>query len=397
MAVLATFADRLMGQPLFQLMQEADELSLDGTDVVHYEIGGLDFNSPAAAVSAAKLALDAGETGYTDSRGLREFREAIADHTERTLGFRPSLPQILVCPANAVVEFLVRCVADHGDEVIIPDPSFPTYRAVLSHTAVVTRTVKLEEQTGFDMEPEKVRAMLNSRTRLIIVNSPGNPTGSCLSEEAVTEITRAAQQHNCLLLSDEVYAGMSYEIPHHSPAQHDQCRERTVVLGSLSKSHAMAGWRLGYAIGPEPVIEKMGLLLQTTLLCLPPFAQRGGIAALAQGDRISRELMPQLRERRDRLVHGLQRLPGLECRVPDGAFFAFPRVVSTTMDDVSYARRLLAEEAVCVVPGSHFGAAGSGFVRFSYSAAPITRIDAALERLERFHAKHFEGAKVPAV
>ncbi|MEZ5077263.1 MAG: aminotransferase class I/II-fold pyridoxal phosphate-dependent enzyme [Solirubrobacterales bacterium] len=387
---MATMTDGLLGQPMFQLMQVADEMARNGRDVLHFEIGDLDFGSPPVAVDAAKLALDAGETGYADSRGLREMREAVAARVEATLGFRPALGQILVSPANAVIDYVVRCVADPGEEVVIPDPCFPTYLAVLSYTGVRGRAVQLDFDAGFDMHPDRVAAAITDATKLIVLNSPSNPTGGCLTKESVREIARLAAARDCLLLSDEVYASLSYDRPHYSPAGIDRCRERTIVLGSLSKSMAMAGWRLGYAIGPEPLIEKMSLLQETILSCLPPFIQRGGVAALTSSDAVTERILPPLRRRRDRLVAGLAALPGVECAVPNGAFYAFPRIDHPTLNDVEYALRLLSEEAICVVPGSHFGPGGAGFVRFSYSAAPLENIEAALERLGRFHTRHFE-------
>lgn len=390
MRPLARLTDGLVGQPLFQLMQDADDLARGGRDVLHFELGGLDCPPPPAAVGATKAALDASETGYGDSRGLLEFREAIARHVKRELGFRPSLGQILACPANAAVEFLVRCVANPGDEVIIPDPCFPTYPAVLSYLDIASRSVELGRNSGFDMDPMDLARQITSATRLIITNSPSNPTGACLSAKSVAGIAVIAEENDCLLLSDEVYAAVAYDGQHHSPGVIDSCLERTVILGSMSKSHAMAGWRLGFLVGPEAIIEKVGLLLQSVLLCLPTFTQQGGAAALAEGDRFARQIRPILRKRRDRLVRGLNDLAGLECGTPEGGFFAFPHLSEEWTDDVTYARQLLEEEAVCAVPGSYFGAAGAGFLRFSYAASPLSVIDRALERLHRFHTKHFE-------
>ncbi len=396
MRALAAVTSGLIGQPMFQLMEVAQELERCGEDVLHFEIGDLDFASPAAAITAVKGALDAGETGYADSRGLYELRETIADRTERALGFRPSLAQILVCPANAVVDFAVRCVADPGEEVVIPDPCFPTYRAVLSYNGVVGRAVRLDDSAGFRVSSDRLRAALSPLTRLIIINSPSNPTGGCLDARTVREIAQIANEHDCFLLSDEVYASLIYNGEHHSPTVYDQCEERTILLGSLSKSHAMAGWRLGYAIGPEVLIEKMGLLQQTILSCLPPFTQRGGIVALEQSEAVTERIAPVLRDRRDALVSGLRTLPGLDCSMPKGGFYAFARLTHPEMSDVEYAEKLLAEEAVCLVPGSHFGPGGTGFVRLSFSATSLSKIDEALGRMQQFHGRHFAATEMVA-
>lgn len=391
MQALARMTERLIGQPMFQLLARAQSMERRGSKVMHFEIGDLGFSSPATAVAQAYRALERGETGYTSSIGLFELREAIARYVESTHGFTPSLDQVLVAPANAAIDFTVRCIANPGDEVILPDPGFPTYAAVLACADVTPVPVTLRPEAGFRLRAADIREKITPRTRLIIINTPHNPTGACIEREDLTAIARLAEEHDLFLLSDEVYARLTFGASHHSLGVADGCRRRTVVIGSLSKSHAMAGWRLGYVVAPPRVIEKMDLLLQTVLSCLPAFTQRGGIAALADAQAFVPALVAELRTRRDRLVAGLNRIPGIECGSPDGAFYLFPRISLPDLSIDEYAEQLLTEEEVCLLPGHYFGAAGHGFVRLSFARAGEEIIAEMLSRLERFHRRRWSA------
>ncbi|OAB55249.1 hypothetical protein AY600_08780 [Phormidium willei BDU 130791] len=385
---LSRTANDLVGQPMFRLLAEAQQMERNGRSVMRFEIGDLTgFQSPAGAVAATKASLDGGETNYTDSRGLLELREAIVDYAYETHGVSVDLDQILITPANATVEWVVRCVAEPGQEAIIPDPGFPTYSSVLSCAGVLSVPLRLRPEKGFRMQAADIRRKITSRTRLIVVNTPHNPTGACLDAEDARAIAELAAEYDLFLLCDEVYARLRYHGQHESPARFDFCRERSVILGSLSKSHAMAGWRLGYAIAPPKLAEKMSLLLQTVLSCLPAFIQRGGVQAIASTAEVEEELLPMLRLRRDRLVHGLNALPGLSCGWPDGAFYLFARLDIPGVDDEMYARRLLQEEGVCLLPGSYFGVGGRGHVRLAYAGADDATIDEALVRMKRFNER----------
>ncbi len=385
---LSDITRQLYGQPMFKLLDKASAMQREGREIIHYEIGDPAFDSPPAVVNSLKQALDQGSTHYTSSHGLPAFREAIAEYTERTLGFRPDLAQILVCPANAIIDFVIRCVANPGDEIILPDPGFPTYISAISYNRMQAVGVRLAMDNGFCMDPDELIAKITDKTRLIIVNSPSNPTGAVLDEEQVRLIYQAAEHADTYVLSDEVYSRLAYDRPVPSAACFDQCRERTIVLSSLSKTYAMSGWRLGYAIGPTALMEKMSLLLQTILSCLPVFTQVGGITALREGDVFIADMLAELRRRRDLLVSGLNAIDGIQCLVPDGAFYAFPRIENPRFSDFEYAEALLQEEGICVLPGSSFGRHGRGFVRYSYSSASLGQIDRTLEKLRNFHKRH---------
>ena len=387
MKPFSNISGRLLGQPMFKLLHEAQGLERRGKRILHFEIGDTNFRSPSQAVEAAKKALDADQTHYTSSFGQMEFLEAIAEVSEKNLGFRPTMAQTLACPANALIDFVVRCVVNPGEEVIYPDPGFPTYFSVINYNGMIPVGVPLKAENQFRMNPKDVQSRISEKTRLIIMNSPQNPTGAVMTREEVMGMADIAKEHGVYLLSDEVYSRIIFEGRHHSPSMADQCRERTIVLGSLSKLYSMSGWRLGYVIGPEPLIEKLGLLLQTILSCLPPFTQLGGRAALLFGERLLEERVAIFRKRRDRLVKGLNALAGVSCIKPDGSICLLMDIRNTEISDQTYSARLLREVGVCVLPGRCFGKFGQKYVRLCFGAASTEIIDEALEYMRFFHEK----------
>lgn len=367
---------------MFKLLAKVNELERTGRRIIHFEIGDPDFKSPPHAVQTVIDALIQGKTHYVNSMGISELRDAICENTERELGFRPSREQVLIIPANAIIYFLIRCVVNPGEEVIVPDPSFPTYWSAINFIGAKPVRIRLADENGFQMNPDDIRRKITDKTRLIIINSPQNPTGSVMTREQIEEIALLAEEENLYLLSDEVYRKIFYDgATPHSPSVKDQCKERTVILNSFSKSHAMTGWRLGYAIGPEPVIEKMNLLLQTVISCMPPFIQYGGISALdAVGEQAVASMVNELRNRRDIIVQGLNSLPGVSCQVPGGAFYVFPNVAKTGLTAEQFANFMLEKAGVALLPGPNFGKYGEGHVRLSYTV-PVEAIEESIGRM----------------
>ena len=391
---LSAAADKLLGQPMFGLLSRAGALAQSGRRIIHFEIGDPDFDSPPAAIDAAIGALRQGQTHYTVSRGLLAFREEIVEYTRNHWGFAPDLAQIIVCPANAAIDFVLRCVADPGDEIIVPDPGFPTYAAVMSYQNLVPVPVELKRDADFRMRPEDVRTRITDRTRAIIVNSPHNPTGGQLTREDAEGIAQLAEEYNLHLLSDEVYSRLIYEGTHYSPVLRDRCARRSILLNSLSKTFAMSGWRLGYCVAPVPLAEKMNLLVQTILSCIPPFTQIGGMAALGV-DESHVDVMRQTYHRRAQyMVDGLNKLDGIECQMPVGSFYLFPKIDSSVMPVAEYADRLLEEKGICVLPGEFFGAAGKDHVRLSMSAVSERELADALASIGAFHRQYFSNKNV---
>lgn len=381
---LSQAAGRLQGQPMFKVLARVLEMERQGRDIAHFEIGDPDFPSPPNVVDAACRALHDGYTHYTDSLGLLEFRETVCEATQHSRGFKPGLDQILVTPgANIIIYYAIRCLVDPGDEVIVPDPGFPTYSAAIQLCGAIPVPVPLTETNEFRMNPADVQRRLTDRTRLIIVNSPQNPTGAVMTRAELDAIYDLAAAHDLYLLSDEIYARMIYDgrDKFYSPSARDACRERTLITNGFSKAFAMTGWRLGCALGPADVIAKMGLMLQTTSSCVAPFVQKAGIEALRGSQDAVWAMMREYKARRDLLVAGLNRLPGITCLMPGGAFYVFPNITRTGMDDELFADVMLREAGVALLPGSNFGVHGHGYVRLCY-AQSRANIEKGLERMQ---------------
>ena len=379
---LSDLSARIEGQPMLKIMSRVQEMERAGRSVVHFELGEPDFDTPPHIVDRACMALREGKTHYTNSMGIYELREAIAGHVQETRGFRPSLDQVLVTPsANVIISYAVGCLLNPGEVMIVQDPCFPTYLGVANFFGVKVVPVSLKESNGLRLDPEDVRKAMTPRTRLILVNSPSNPTGAVLRPEEVEALYRVAEENDVYLLSDEIYGRMAYgDVRVVSPSTFDSCRERVIVLDGFSKSYAMTGWRIGYVIAPPPVAEKMGLFHQLTSTCLPRFSQEAAIEALTGPQDAVSDMVKEYRERRDLFVAGLNALPGVRCVEPGGAFYTFPNIEGTGMDDLAFSEMMLDEAGVSMVPGSFFGDAGKGFVRLCY-ATSRENIEEALRRM----------------
>lgn len=366
---LSQIAHSIEGQPMFALLDEALRLEREGREILHFELGEPDFDTPKNIVDSAIRSLQGGETHYTSSMGLYEFREAVQRTTAISRRFRPELEQILVTPgANAIIYLAIKCLVNPGEEVIVPDPGFPTYYTATKACGAIARPLALREEHGFRLQPSDLQKCITSKTRLLILNSPSNPTGAVLLPEEIEEIAHIAKKHDIFLLSDEIYSRLIFDEskPFFSPSFLDFCKERTIILNGFSKGFAMTGWRLGVAIGPAPVIEKMGLLLSTIISCVPPFIQRAGIDAI-EGDTSALQAMKQeYAKRKKLLVEGLNALPGVRCIEPDGAIYAFPNIQGTGMSSEEFARFCLHRAGVALLAGRYFGEAGEGFVRMCY-------------------------------
>lgn len=386
MKSLSKTANNLIGQPMFHLLKRAREIEKNGKRVIHFEIGDPNFDSPRCAIDATKDALDNNLTHYTDSMGIIEFRDSISQYTDKYWRFKPPIEQILECPANAIIDFTIRCTTNLGEEVIYPDPGFSTYYSAISYNGMVPIGIQLKEENNFRMNPDDIIEKITDNTRLIIVNTPNNPTGSVMTKKEISEIAKIAEDNDIYLLSDEVYARITYDKTHYSPSVLDKCKERCILLNSLSKTYSMSGWRLGYAIGPEKLMEKMGLLLQTIMSCQPAFTQLGGKAVLINDQSILDENIKKLRERRDVLIKGIDKISGIFCVVPEGAFYVFVNIRDTGMSSDMYAEKLLINTGVCVLPGTCFGKYGEGYVRLCYASTSIKEIEEAIDKIRKFHS-----------
>ncbi len=381
---LTQAANRLMGQPMFKVLSRVKELERQGKNIVHFQIGDPDFNTPAHIVEAAVASLKSGRTHYESARGNFEFREAVRQATLHSRGFLPDLDQVLIAPgANILIYYAIACLVEPGDEVIVPDPGFATYYAAIAYCGVKAVPVPLLEKNGFRMNPKDVADRITEKTRLIIMNSPQNPTGSVMTPEEIDAMAELAEKHDIYLYSDEIYSRMMFDqkAHFHTPAKRDACKERTIVANGFSKAFAMTGWRLGVCIAPKDVIEKMSLLLETLSSCVPPFIQDAGRVAMTGDQEPVKHMMEEYKARRDLLVDGLNKLPGVSCLTPGGAFYVFPNITQTGMTSDEFAEFALEKANVALLPGNCFGPSGEGYVRLCY-ATSRERITEGLKRLD---------------
>lgn len=372
---------------MFQLLARVQELQRQGKDIIRFEIGDSTLVVHQHIIDATKKALDDGQIRYTNSQGILELREAICDATQKSHGFRPVPEQVMIMPANAIIDSVIRCVVNPGEDVVSPDPGFVTYQAVFNYTGTRKIAVPQREQDGrFRVDPEEMGKLVTPNTRLIINNSPNNPTGMAMDEKDIEGVYRVAEKNDTYLLSDEIYSRLVFDKPHFSPSVYDQCKERTIILNGFSKGYCMSGWRLGYAIGPVDVIKKLALLLETIYSCLPPFIQYAGIAALTEHQDAIESYKDLVKKSRDCVVRELNALPGVNCPLPEGAIYAFPNIRGTGLTSQQFADRML-DSGVAVLPGTGFGALGEGYVRLCFARTEdiiregCARMKASLERL----------------
>jgi aspartate/methionine/tyrosine aminotransferase len=380
---LSVAANNVEGQPMFKVLDKVQRLERSGREILHFELGEPNFDTPPNIIEAACNALKSGETHYASSMGLYSFREIVQKTTEKSRGFKPEIDQILVTPgANAIIYLAVSCLVNPGEEVIVPDPGFPTYYSAIKYCGAVPVSVPLYESNHFRMNPEDLRKRITSKTRLIILNSPSNPTGAVMTPEEIDEVARIAEEHDIYLLSDEIYARMVFDGGNHfhTPARLDECKERTIIINGFSKAFAMTGWRLGVAIGPKEVIEKMGLVVQTIVSCVPPFIQLAGIEAIKGDQTLIEKMMAEYQKRRDILVAGLNNIPGIKCIKPEGALYVFPNIAGTGMTSEEFADFALEKAGVALLPGNNFGEHGQGFVRLCY-VNTLENIELAINKL----------------
>lgn len=382
---LSIAARNVEGQPMFKMLDKVQKLERTGREILHFELGEPNFDTPSNIVEAACKALKGGDTHYTSSMGLYALREIVQQTTQLSRGFTPEIDQILVTPgANAIIYLAVSCLVNPGEEVIVPDPGFPTYYSAIRYCGAIPVTVPLYESNQFRLNPDDLRKRITPKTRLIIINSPSNPTGAVMTPDEINEVARIAAEHDIYLLSDEIYARMVFagENRFHTPAILDQCKERTIIINGFSKAFAMTGWRLGVAIGPKEVIEKMGLIVQTIVSCVPPFIQLAGIEAIKGDQSAISEMLAAYQQRRDVLVAGLNSIPGIQCVKPEGALYAFPNISATQMTSEEFADFALEKAGVALLPGNNFGGQGEGFIRLCY-VNTLENIERAIEQLRQ--------------
>ncbi len=376
---------RLGTETAFEVLVRARALEAQGKNIVHLEIGEPDFDTPPNIIKAAKDALDNGFTHYGPAAGLPEAKQAIADYVNKTRGYDLWKPEEVVFTPGAkpIMFFGMMAVVDEGDEVIYPNPGFPIYESVINYLNAVPVPLPLREDREFSFDVADLEARITPKTRMLILNTPQNPTGGVLTREQLKQIAELCIKHDIIVLSDEIYSQVTYgDFKHTSITEFEGMKERTMILDGFSKTFAMTGWRMGYGLFPEHIAKVVAKLQTNVTSCTSSFSQMAGIEALS--DRTLpyvAEFLKEFEHRRNVIVDGLNQIPGFRCHLPHGAFYVFPNIEGTGMTSQEAADFLLYEAGVACLSGTAFGAHGEGFIRFSY-ANSIDNINEALNRID---------------
>ncbi len=358
-------------------------------DVISLGIGEPDFTTPKPILEAGVRSLQDGETHYTSNHGKLELRQAIARNLKRLYGvqYDPVEEMVVTVGVSEALYLTMTAILDPGDEVIIPTPCFVSYQPEVIMAGGVPIEIPTRMEDNFQVDPARIRAAITPKTKAIFVGYPSNPTGAVASREVLTQIAQIAEQYDVLLISDEIYDRLVYDFQHVCvPALGESIRSRTILLGGFSKDYAMTGWRIGYAAGPSDIIKGMVRIHQYSIMSAPTTAQDAALQALAVGENYVQEMLAEYNRRRRLLVDGLNKL-GLKTFEPRGAFYTFPNISASGMDDETFCQKLLEEEHVAVVPGNSFGPGGEGFVRACYATA-YEKIEEALRRMEKFMGRY---------
>jgi aspartate/methionine/tyrosine aminotransferase len=383
---LAERMDHIGTETAFEAAARARALAATGRDIIHLHLGEPDFDTPQNIVEAAARALADGQTHYAPPPGVPAFREAIAADFTRRRGVEVSPDHVVVCPgAKPVMAFTMMALVGPGDEVILPDPGFPIYESMTRFMGATPVPIPLRPETGFRLDLDELRSLITPHTRVLVFNSPQNPTGGVLERADIEGIASVAMAHDLVVLADEIYSRILYEGEHVSILTVDGMEERTIVLDGLSKTYAMTGWRLGWGILPTPLVRVFERLLINTVSCTATYAQIAGAEALNGPQDAVDDMVREFRARRELIVSGLNALPGVETPMPAGAFYAFPDVSGTGMDGRTFAERMLNEAGVSLLAGTAFGQQGVGSLRVSYATSQ-EKLREALRRMGDFLA-----------
>jgi aspartate aminotransferase len=384
---LAQRMGRLGTETAFEVLAKARRLEAEGADIVHLEIGEPDFDTPDNIIEAATAALRNGYTHYGPSPGFPQVRARIAQEVSSTRGISVSGDNVVITPGGKpIMFFTIMALVDEGDEVLCPNPGFPIYESMIRFVGGVPVPMRLYESRDFNIDVDEVASRVTPRTRLMIINSPNNPCGSIISREDLKALADLALEHDITVLSDEIYIRFLYEGQHHSIASFPGMRERTIILDGFSKTYAMTGWRIGYGVMPLELVEPISRLVTNSVSCTASFIQMAALEALNGPQDDAHVMVAEFKKRRDIIVSGLNRIPGIRCAMPRGAFYAFPNVEGTGMTSRQFADGLLQEGGVACLAGESFGEYGKGYVRFSF-ANSAENLNKALERIGKFVSK----------
>jgi aspartate/methionine/tyrosine aminotransferase len=385
--VNSIYADRMKNlgtETAFEVLAKAKALERQGREIVHLEIGEPDFDTPENIKKAAVKALYSGYTHYTPSAGIPELREAIAEYISKTRGIEVDPEEVVITPgAKPIMFFSILACVNTGEEVLYPNPGFPIYESVINFVGAKPVPIPLLEKNDFRFDTEYVKEKITKKTKMIILNSPENPTGGVLTREDLKTIADCvSNRDDIIILSDEVYSRIIYEGEHESISSLEGMREKTIILDGFSKTYAMTGWRLGYGVMRKDLAQKIAQLMTNSNSCTNAFVQMAGVEALKGPQDEVTKMVKEFKNRREIIVSGLNEIKGITCKKPRGAFYVFPNIVETKMDCRKLSDYLLNEAGVAVLPGTAFGKYGEGYLRLSF-ANSVENIRKALERISK--------------
>ncbi len=384
---LADRMSRIGIETAFEVLVKARALEAQGRSIIHLEIGEPDFDTPRHVVEAGKTALDQGWTHYGPSQGLPELRQSIANYVSKTRGIKVGPEHVCVVPGGKpIIFFPMLALLQEGDEAIYPNPGFPIYESMINFCGAKGMPIPLVEERGFSFDLDVFKKSLSDKTKMVVLNSPQNPTGGVIPDEDIRAIADLVRDRDLIVLSDEIYERMSYGKRPLSIASLPGMQEKTLILDGFSKTYAMTGWRMGYGVMPTWLVDPVNKLMVNSNSCTASFTQRAGIAALDGPQDDAEAMIAEFKRRRDMFVAGLNAIPGFKCRVPEGAFYAFPNIVGTGISSKDLASDLLNVAGVACLDGACFGQFGTGYLRFSY-ANSMKNLEEALDRIRKFIVK----------
>src|SRR5947209_8746438 len=385
---LAKRMARLGTETAFEVLVKARALEATGRDIVHLEIGEPDFDTPANIIEAGTDALHKGFTHYGPSAGLPQLREVIAQYVSETRRVNATAEGVVVVPGGKpIIFFTILALAEQGDEVIYPNPGFPIYESMINYVGARAVPIQLREEMDFRLDVDELAGLINDRTKLIILNSPQNPTGGVLEKSDIDGIARAIGDRDVMVLTDEIYSRLIFEGEHHSIMSIDGMKDRCILLDGFSKTYAMTGWRLGYGVMRADFAAHIARLMTNSNSCTASFTQVAGVEALHGPQESVDQMCAEFKTRRDIMVAGLNRIKGFSCRLPKGAFYVFPNITGTGWKSKKLADALLDDAGVAGLSGTAFGDFGEGYLRFSV-ANSIENIEKALERVDAWAKKN---------
>jgi aspartate/methionine/tyrosine aminotransferase len=385
---LAKRMERLGTETAFEVLVKAKALEAQGRDIIHLEIGEPDFDTPGNIIEAGCDALRKGFTHYGPSAGMMELREVIAQHVSETRRVSVTPDEVVVVPGGKpIIFFSILALAEEGDEIIYPNPGFPIYESMINYVGAKAVPIRLREELEFRLDVDELASLINDRTKLIILNSPQNPTGGVLTKDDIDAIARAIGDRNIMVLSDEIYSRLIFEGEEYSIMSIDGMKERTILLDGFSKTYAMTGWRMGYGVMRPDLATHISRLMTNSNSCTASFTQVAGIEALRGSQDVVDAMRAKFKKRRDVMVAGLNKIKGFSCRVPHGAFYVFPNITKTGWPSKKLADALLEDAGVAALSGTAFGDFGEGYLRFSV-ANSIENIAKALDRIDAWTKKN---------